>query len=94
MCEFTVAQIPSSRAVKKNVQYSKLKPYTVIVLVHGSATSSLRELVVPSKAPFTLCWQLARNVVANDGCGGLPPHFYHHNFLLNQVCTMYRRYSQ
>ena len=50
-----------------------------------------------AKAPFTLCWQLARNVVAKDGYGGLPPHFYPHNFLLNQVCTMYflyRRYSQ
>ena len=49
MCEFKVAQLPSSRAVKKNVQYSKLKPYTVIVLLHGSATSSHRGLVVPSK---------------------------------------------
>ena len=29
MCEFKVAQIPSSRAVKRNFYHSKLKPYTV-----------------------------------------------------------------
>ena len=29
MCEFKVAQIPSSRDVKQNVQHSKLNLYTV-----------------------------------------------------------------
>ena len=47
MHKFNVAQIPSSRAVKRNIKHSKLKPYTVLLVIVPSLHSTIGFQIEP-----------------------------------------------
>ena len=61
--------------------------YLPVVHVFNSTILNLKPLLHYAGNLLATWWQ---TMVA----GGCHHIFYHHNFLLNQVCTMYRRYGQ